>query len=236
MDWKICGVIDIVIIILFLLSALLGFKKGFMKKALGMVGVIVGLVVAFVFCESFAGWLKETGLIYDNIYESIFTNANNAIAEAGGGATTVEETLVNMGVWKFLAGMIAKNIPESPILLAANIAEYFTGLIMNVIAFAILFVGVLIIALILKIVAAILRGNKVIRVLDGILGIVLYAGICFLIIDFVFMVLRFLYPLEFFGSCKEFLDTDMKLLEDTFRISKYFYMHNPIYSIFNIFF
>ncbi len=236
MDWKICGIIDIVIILLFLLAAFLGFKKGFLKKALGLIGVIVGLVVAFTFCESLAGWFKETGFIYDNIYESILSNANDAIQKAGGGAPTVEEALVNMGVWKFIASMVAKNIPSSTIVLAENIATYFTGILMNIISFAILFVGVLLLALILKIIASILRNNKVIKFVDGILGIILYCCICLLIIDVIFMVIRFMYNAEFFSSCKEFLDVDMMLNEDTFRISKYFYLNNPVYSLFDIFF
>ena len=50
MDLRICGLIDIILILLILLVLFLGYKKGFLKKAIGLIGLFVGLAIAFVFC------------------------------------------------------------------------------------------------------------------------------------------------------------------------------------------
>ncbi|MDE5566690.1 MAG: CvpA family protein [Anaeroplasmataceae bacterium] len=237
MDLKICGIIDIIVVVSFVLVAILGYRKGFIKKALGMVGLLVGLIVAFTFCNAFAGWLEKTGFIYDGIYNSILENATNAILEAGGGSTSVEDALINMGVWKFFAHLFAKNIPaDSTIVLAENISAYFAHILTVIISFFILFIGVFILSIILKIIANILRENKTFRIIDGILGIVFYGSLFLILLFTVFTILRFFAPLEFFESSQEFLNVDMMLTDPSkFRISKFFYEHNPIFSILDIF-
>lgn len=237
MDLKICGIIDIIIVVLFLISAILGYRKGFIKKALGMVGLLVGLIVAFTFCNAFAGWLEKTGFIYNKIYNSILKNATNAVLEAGGGSTSVEDTLINMGVWKFFAHLFAKNISaDSTIVLAENISAYFAHILTVIISFFILFVGVFVVSIILKIIANILRENKTFKIIDGILGIVLYGCLFLISLNTFFTILKFFAPLEFFQKCQAFLNVDMMLTEPSkFRISKFFYEHNPIYSILDIF-
>lgn len=238
MDWKICGLFDVIIIIAFIITAILGYRKGFIKKALGMVGLLVGLIVAFVFCNGFASWLEGNGFIYDNLYESILNNATEAVLKAGNGSTSVEETLINMGVWKFFAHLFAKNIEvESTIQIAENISAYFAHILMVIISFFILFVGVFILSIVLKIVASILRENKIFKFFDGILGIVLYCCLFFILLDTVLMVLRFFAPLDFFQNSQQFLDVDMMLSDpNKFRLSKFFYEHNPIYAILDVFF
>ncbi len=235
LDWKICGLVDIILIVGFLLSSFLGYRKGFIKKALGLVGLFTGLIVAFVYCNGLASWFQDKGIIYNGIYDKIFQNASSAVAELGDGS--VEDALVQMGVWKFVASILAKNIQATTTLeMAASISAYIAHILMVLISFAILFVGVFVVAIILKIIASILRENKIFKFFDGILGIVLYSCLFFIAWDTVFMILRFFAPLDFFASSQQFLNVDMKLTEDTFRISKFFYLHNPIYEIFNIFF
>lgn len=238
MDWKICGLFDVILVIAFIVTAILGYRKGFIKKALGMVGLLVALIVSFVFCNGFASWLEGNGFIYDKLYNSILNNATEAVLKAGNGSTSIEETLVNMGVWKFFAQLFAKNIEvESTIQIAENISAYFAHILMVIISFLILFVGVFILSIILKIVANILRENKIFKFFDGIMGIVLYCCLFFVLLDVVLMVLRFMAPLDFFQSSQQFLDVDMMLSDPSkFRLSKFFYEHNPIYSILDVFF
>lgn len=238
MDWKICGLFDIIIVIGFIITAILGYRKGFIKKALGMVGLFVGLIVAFVFCNGFASWLEGNGIIYDKLYGSILNNATEAVLEAGNGSTSVEDTLVNMGVWKMFAKLFAKNIQaETTIQIAENISAYLAHILMVIISFLILFVGVFILSIILKIVANILRENKIFKFFDGLLGIVLYCCLFFVLLDTVLMVLRFFAPLDFFQNSQQFLDVDMMLSDpNRFRLSKFFYEHNPIFAILDVFF
>ncbi|MCM1130207.1 MAG: CvpA family protein [Roseburia sp.] len=240
MDLKICGIIDIILILLILLSLFIGFKKGFLKKAIGLIGLFIALAVAFVFCKQLAGAFESSNLVYKPIFENIKSNVleTEIFQNAGGSDATISDVLVSMGMPKFFANMFAGNISNGTTLeaLANNIAHFFAHIITVIISFIILFIGVFIAAILLKILATILRGNAIIRTIDGILGMVLYFCLFMIVVYAVFAIMRLLGHFEFFAGFQKFLDVDMKLNENTFRISKFFYQHNVIYSFFDIFF
>lgn len=240
MDLKICGIIDIVLVVLMGLSLFIGYKKGFLKKAIGLLGLFVALAIAFVFCSQLAGWFESTGFIYDSIFEKIKNNVleSEIFANSGGADASVQDVLVSIGVPNFLAKFFASNILEGTTvsMLAANIAGYFAHILMVIICFFILFFGVFILSFILKIIATILRGNAFIRYVDGILGMILYFCLLMIFVYAVFAILRMMTHYEFFAGGLRFLEVDMKLNEDTFRLSKFFYQHNIIYAFFDIFF
>lgn len=240
MDFKICGLIDIILILLILLVLFLGYKKGFMKKAIGLIGLFVGLAIAFVFCTQLARWFESTGFIYDSIFHNIETNVLEAeIFQASGGQeATISGVLMNIGVPKFLANMFASNIDSGTTVeaIAINIAGYFAHILMVIISFFILFIGVFVISILLKIVSSILRGNAIIRWIDGVLGMALYFCLFMIFIYVVFAIMRLMGNYEFFSSCQKFLEVDMKLNENTFRLSKFFYQNNIIYAFFDMLF
>ena len=240
MDLKICGIIDIILILLILLSLFIGFKKGFLKKAIGLIGLFVALAVAFVFCKQLAGAFESSGMIYKPIFENIKNNVLEAeiFQNAGGSTASISDVLVSMGIPRFFANMFAGNISDGATVefVANNIAHFFAHIITVIISFIILFIGVFIFAILLKILTTILRGNAIIRTIDGILGMVLYFCLFMIAVYVIFAIMRLLGHFEFFAGFQKFLDVDMKLNEDTFRLSKFFYQHNVIYSFFDIFF
>ena len=240
MDLKICGIIDILLIVCIVVTLIIGYKKGFLKKAIGLISLFVALALAFVFCTQLANWLEDVGLVYDPIYEKIYNNVITAdiFQSTDGLGATTQDVLVNIGVPKFLANMFASNIPDAltPIKIAENVAHYFSHMLTVIISFFILFIGVFICAIILKIITKILRGNKLIRFIDGLLGMVLYFCLFMIFVYVVFTIFHYMEDYAFFSPVKNFLDIDMKLNEDTFRLSKYFYEHNIVYAILNIFF
>lgn len=238
MDLKICGIIDIVLLILMILSLVIGFKKGFLRKAIGLVGLFVALAVAFVFCTQLAGWFESTGFIYNSIFEKIRDNVLNADVFKNNLNATIPEVLVSIGVPKFLANAFAANIDSglTPYAIAINISAFFSHILMVIISFFILFVGVFVISIVLKVITFILRGNAIIKSIDGVLGMALYFCLLMIVVYAVFAILRLLGHYSFFAGCQSFLNVDMKLEENTFRLSKFFYQHNIIYSFFDIFF
>lgn len=235
MDFKFFGVVDIVLVLIMLISLILGFKKGFLKKAIGLVGILVALAVAVVFCRQLAEALKVNKVFYQ-----IYTNVeNNVISSMPNGAdSSIKEVLVQIGIPDFLAGMFASNIAASTDAssIAANIAEFFYTVALVGISFVILFVGVFLVTIVLKIIASILRGNAIIRFVDGILGMALYFCLTMVFVYIVFAIMRAISNQEFFASCQNFLNVDMKLNEETFRLSKFFYNNNFIYGFFDLFF
>ena len=240
MDLKICGIIDIILVLLIILSLFIGYKKGFLKKAIGLIGLFVALAVAFVFCSQLAGAFESSGIIYKPIFENIKNNVleSEIFQNAGGKDATIADVLVSMKIPRFLANMFAANIADGTTVevIASNISHFFSHIITVIISFIILFVGVFIAAILLKILTTILRGNAIIRTIDGILGMALYFCLMMIMVYVLFAIMRLLGHFDFFAGCQRFLNVDMKLNEDTFRLSKFFYQHNVIYSFFDIFF
>lgn len=233
MDLIICGVVDIVIVVLLLIISVTGYKKGFLNKALGMVSLIVAVAVAFSFCTQFATILKDMDIIYPDIYGAIYGNVSKSEVLANPDASIVD-VLVSLDIPKFIAEFVAKGIGEKveAIDLAVQISEYVTQVCMNVISFVILFIGVFLVALILKVIAKILRGNALVRFVDGVLGAAFYASIYIAVVYLLFTVLHYMMDAEWFSVAKEFLVVDMMLDNpEEFRISKFIYEHNVIYNL-----
>ena len=233
MDLIICGVVDIVIIVLLIIISVVGYQKGFLNKALGMVSFIVAVAVAFSFCTQLATIFKNMDIIYPSIYDAIYGNVSKSDILANPDASIVD-VLVSLDIPKFIAEFVAKGIGEKmeAIDLAVQISEYVTKICMNVICFIILFVGVFVVALILKLISKILRGNAFIKFVDGILGVAFYASVYIAIIYVLFTVLHFMMDASWFSTIKEFLVVDMMLDNpDEFRISKFIYEHNVIYNL-----
>lgn len=238
MDLKFCGIIDIVMVLLLLILCFIGYKKGFLNKAIGLVSFLVALIVAFIFCTQLAALLKDAGIIYPSVFESIYGNVSSSTALSNPEAT-VSEVLTAIKVPGFIANMIGNAVGHNIVVtdIAATISEYIAGAIMNVICFAILFFGVFIVAFVLKIVAKILRGNIIIRIVDGVLGIALYGSLFIGFVYVLFAILHFCMDATWFTSVKAFLDVDMKLTDPgAFRLSKYIYENNIVYEIINVLF
>lgn len=238
MDLMFCGIIDVVLVLLLLLTCFIGYKKGFLLKAIGLVSFLVALIVAFIFCSQLAGLFEKHEVIYPSIYSSVFQNVSSSEALNNPNAT-VSEILQGISVPGFIANMIGNAVGSeiSSGEIAVSISTYITGIAMNVICFLILFIGVFVLAFILKIVAKVLRGNAIIRFVDGVLGIVLYGCIFVASIYIIFTIVRYCMPADWFSGIRNFLEVDMQLSNpDTFRLSKYIYEHNVLYEIINMIF
>lgn len=240
MDFGFCGIIDIVFVLFGLIVIIVGYKKGFLNKAVGMIGLFVGLAVAFAFCKQFAGWLKEMGWFYPSIFDHIKANVLELeiFKDLPVTNATVEDVLVAMGIPEFFANIFAENIAGNISVdqIAINISTFFTDLIMVVIAFVLLFVLVFFGAMILKLITYILRGNAIIKFVDGILGVALYFALYMIFIFALLAIVRVIEYQDFFRPVKDFLDVDMMLEnENVFRLTKYLFEMNPVYAFFDIF-
>lgn len=237
MDFGILGVIDIILILLAVLVCLLGYKKGFLKKAIGLVSFIVAVIVAFAFCSQLAGLFQKNEIIYPSIYQSVYQNITATEAFRNPDATVVD-LLTAIKIPKFIAQMLANAIDSTKMAseMAADIAHYMAKSALNVICFFILFFGVFVVALLLKIISGILRKSKLIRVVDGLFGIVLYGCLFILVVEIIFTILHYCIGNEWFHAAEKFLEVDMQLNSNRFRISKYIYEHNTVYEIIHILF
>lgn len=234
MDLKICGLIDIILILIMIIAAILGFKKGFMKKVLSLVGIIGIIVFSWSFSGQFAQMLKYNDIIYPDIYGTINSNIVAGFGSSfGADATTGQLVSAALGIPDFLGNFIASrlNLPSSGDLIIA-VSEGITTIAMNGIAFLILVVSLLLLFGIAMLVIHILKKNKIIKFVDGVLGMILYLAIAFIIISILFFILSLIMNQEWFSSAKEWLVVDMMLEDDTkFRLSKALYEGNIITRI-----
>ena len=236
MDLMFCGIVDIALVLIMLIVCIVGYKKGFLQKAIGLVSLVVAIAVAFCFCSQLSELLKQSGIIYPDIYEKIYNNviASEVLADQN---ATIIDVLVSLDIPKFLAQLVSNAIGEiNAAAIAVEISTYVSDILMNIISFVALFLGVFIGALLLKLISAILRGNALIRFVDGVLGMALYGCIFVAIVYSLFAVLHLCMDQTWFVTVKEFLVVDMKLEEDTFRLSKYIYENNIVLNIINMLF
>ena len=241
MDWGIIGLIDVIIIVLTLIMGIVGYKKGFLKKAIGLVSFFVALIVSIVFCKQFAGLLKEHDIIYGGLYDKVeykissIEGIENLDYAPDMSETIQEATELPKFIADFLANKITANTSSAEVIskLSTAIADVLMVVVSAILLFFIVFFG----ALILKLIVHILRGNAIIKCVDGIIGIVFYVCIFLLFVYSVFAIFKAFADKEFFTPVQNFLLTDMMLDNpDKFRISKYLYEHNVVYSVFEFLF
>lgn len=244
MDLKICGIVDIVIILVAIILMVVGYKKGFIKKLISLAGILVIVVFSVMFCGQFAEFMKHHGIFYPSINESICNNIIGNFEEKGIEITvlSVSEALEQgLNVPKFFADIICNGIEngsaELPAIEAAGrISEYLSSIVMTIIAFFILLIGTFLIVLILKLVADALRTNKLIKFVDGVLGMIFYLAVYAVIICVLFYALSIFIDQEWFTPAREWLNVDMMLEDDSkFRISKAIYESNILKRILDLF-
>lgn len=236
MDLKICGIVDIIMVLGAIIMLIVGFKKGFVTKILSIASIILILIFSFFFAPSLTGYLKEWNIIYPNILESITNNINANLADKGVPADAPTKTLVAvfLGVpeWiaQFVVNFMGNNIPSETSELVNAVADTLTKWTCNVISFFIIALGIVILIGIVKLIAAIFRQNKAFRIVDGIFGVILYELIYVAILCVIFLILHFLYKNNVPGVT-EFIKVDFQMETDAFRVSKWFMENNVLKTI-----
>lgn len=242
MDLKICGIIDIIIIILALIVMVIGYKKGFMHKVLSFFGFFAVVIVSFAFCTQLAKLLETNQVLFPTIQQNIVNSINNGISSnvegLPDGATGAQLIQYGMGWPEWLAKMFASaaGVEETTIeLMVLDFATIMARISMNVICFVIIFIISYLILGICKIISNCLRGVFIIKFIDGVLGIVLYSAFYVISICILFLILHYMIDASWFASARNFLAVDMQLDTDVFRISKWIYETNPILKLFEMF-
>lgn len=244
MNLYICGIVDIVVVLVGIVLMIIGYKRGFMHKALSLFGFLAIVLVSFAFCTQLAALLTEHEVIAPSICSNITNSINEGlaanVADLPENATASQVIQYGMGWPEFLANMVASMAgvgEKTQAELVESVATGMTEISMNVICFVIIFIVSYLVLAICKILTSILRGVKAIRIIDGVLGVVLYLALYTVAVCLVFLILHYMMDASWFSGAKDFLYIDMQLGPDhegVFRISKWIYETNPILSIFKM--
>lgn len=234
MDLGFCGIIDIVVVLLLVLTVIIGYKKGFVKKFIALFSILIAIALAILLFGEFAYRIKEWGLF--GIYKGFYNGAYEKISSISGTDTTeVVKNALNIPGW------IAEKLVKwagNPTMeeLADTVADQYAMFFTKIIAFAIIFVGTLILFLILRILCNVFRKSKFVRVVDGILGVALSLVIYVASISLIFFIMSLIYNHAGNEGFNNFLNTDLKLLDEgTFRLSKWLFQGNLFDFIKNLF-
>ena len=234
MDLGFIGIIDIILIILFLVSLIIGAKKGFLEKFRHLATGLIALIIAILFARQFADMLIGNGVFKESIYNNVYNNIITSEAFANGQDAT--SILTSLGFPSIIASYLASGIPAD-INIASSLANSVYNLFMVIISFAILLVGCWILSYIIKLLIKLLRNNIIIRIVDGLLGVILYGFLAICAIYIIFFIISLIIQIPGLEGFRDFITVDMQLSNpDEFRISKYFYENNILINFFKLFF
>ena len=181
-------ILDIILIALFLIVAIIGYKVGFLTTLLKLTSALSGIIIAICFTEPVTNLAIEWELdnsIEQTIYTNITTSdAFKAYTEGGAGVEGIDNLLQELGLPSFISNFVASKIVDSvdPLDIATSISQSVSYVFMFIIVFLILLIFSSLAFFILKlIVKSIRKSVGVFRVLDGIVGIAFYLLIFMLI-------------------------------------------------------
>lgn len=236
MDLIFCGITDIILILFFIFAIIWGAKKGFMSKFISLSSGIVGLIVAIIFCSRFANMLIEHQVFYPAIQNNIYENITSSglMTET----SSASDVLSGLGFPGVIADYIGSKIDSSLTgsSLATTMAQETAKLFMVIISFAILLIGCWVLTFVIKLLIKLIRASLVIRIVDGVLGVVLYGFLAIICIYILFFILSLVIQIPGLEGFRNFMTVDMQLDTDKFRLSKYFYENNILINFFRLFF
>ncbi len=236
------GYLDIAIIALAIVGVALGFIVGFGRIFIKIASWLGGLIFSLIFCSGFSKLLNKlfgTG-VYNHFYNKIAKS--DTIANLSSEATAkegLEQALKEMGIPKFLRGMLSNNLSSDSIKdVADNICNAFatsiTKIIFIVISFFVLWFGIAIILFLVKLHVEDLREYKWFRIIDGIFGIAVACTFVFVFLEIAGFILTLA---DSSNSIMNFLTKDMRLEKESgVPIARWFYKNNWIKAFFNLFF
>lgn len=243
MDFKICGLLDILIVVFGLIAIILGYRKGFIKRILSIVGFLAIAILAFVYCKQLAAFLIEKDFIYPSIYNPLLERLLTASVKEGltPDSTLVEFLTVGLEIPEPISMLFSKvlNVSGSIEEMCMGISQYLASIAMNVISYIMIVVVVSILVLILKILTNVMRKVRLVRIIDGTLGALLYFAFFLIFVYVCFTVIQISMDKTWFAEAKNFLIIDMQLPvngeETPFRLSRFIYENNVLYKLIEMF-
>lgn len=234
------GVIDIIIIGLFLIFAIVGYIRGFTKQFLSSIAWLVALVIAGVFCKQVAEMVDGIDVVL-RVEKTIY----NWFASKGETFTTVvpsvdeahlSDALTVLGIPQFLHSIIIGKVNLDG-LVNTSIAGFLTPKIMYFVSTAISFVLLYIVTFILvKLISKILGGavrGSALGIIDGALGFIWGLVKSGILVSTAMLLLSLVISLPYLQTASEWIANDMHLNDDVMSISKFIYLNNPLIFIFS---
>lgn len=235
-------ILDIIFIVLAIGIMVLGYVRGFLHKALSLIGFLAILAVSFAFCTQLAELFKNGDIIYPSIYNKIAGQITSTMEASYGSdyssATTVDFIAVGLDyptwVAKIFVSIIGIPAETTGAEIISTIADYLATISLNIICFFIMFVVSYILLIVLKILTSVLRKVFVIKLIDGILGIIFYMSLYLLTLCIFLLILYYMIDATWFSGARDFFAANLQIDGDGFRLIGWIYKTNPILHLFKM--
>ena len=112
-------VLDIIIIVLFIVIAIIGYKVGFLATLLKLTSALSGIIIALCLTKPVTNLAVDAG--WDSAMENkIYTNITTSevfisYTEGGEGVEGINKLLQELGIPAFMSGFVASGIADSEI-------------------------------------------------------------------------------------------------------------------------
>lgn len=232
------GVIDIIILVMFLAAIVFGYFRGFIKQVLSSLAWVIALIAAIFLCKSVSGFIFETSLGF-----KLNDVISGWISDKGEIFTKVIPSLTDEYFVQVLTEMKIPSILHDFLIGLVDVSEFqntsiadfvspkITSFILLVGSFIAIFVVLFILIKILsKIFGDAVRGSAL-GVVDGVLGAIWGCVKVLILVSTIMLALSFIVSLPFGEAINEWITNDMRLTEEGFGIAKFFYEKNPILLI-----
>ena len=229
-------ILDLILIGLFIIVAIIGYKVGFLTTLLKLTSALSGIIIAVCFTKPVTNLAINWGLD-DTISERVYTNivsseAFVAYSEGGAGVEGINNLLQELGLPSFISNFVASSIVDSvnPLEIAKGISDGVSYVFIFVVVFLLLLIFSSLGFLILKLIVKTIRKRVgFIRVLDGLVGVVFYFLIFMLFIYGSFLIVSLI--LQSASPDSEFVmffEEQLHLDDEKFGLAKYIYKNNMI--------
>lgn len=238
-------ILDICLILLALIVLFVGYRVGFLVTFVKIASVASGLVIAILFTKPVTNLATSWGLddgISNTVYQNITaSDAYQSYLTNGEGVDGISALLTELGLPSFLAKMVANNLPEETTNLeqyAIAISDTISYLAFAVIVFfCLLIFSSILFALLKLLIKALRKSVGIIRVVDGILGIILYAFLFLIVIYVLLLILSFvMQSLPASNGFVSFMNQELKIGTNEFGLTKYLYEHNFLGNLIGLLF
>ena len=238
MYYELFSIIDVLIVLTVILFLVLGWKKGFLEKIIDMASSIFGLIASILLARPFSnvlrGWFGES--LESSISEYLMSRSGEFASELT--RPNLVSALEGLSLPDFMVEWIADSVDYNQITL--SIIDSITPLILTLallfIAFLTLFFGSMIVFFLLRLLAKGITSIPIIKQVDKILGLLFGLLKVALLISILLFVLGLVINIPAINNLiYEWLNNDMQLSTEKFRLSKYLYDNNLLKNIINVF-
>ncbi len=206
-------VLDIIAVIVIIIFMYFGFKQGFFQSLLGIISWLIAFAMSFVWFEPFKNLVREKTDIYENILQIVKERLST------------EDYIANLDV---LPTKLYQSIEALSLDFVNNTSTSLADTFFSILCFVVLFIGIKIILWAIIKLLTLQSQHGVLRVTDGLLGMILgfIKGLVGVLIIFALLVPMISLSDE---SVREFINNDI----ERSKVAKEIYKNNIIVNFSN---